>query len=214
MAEITVKGTGKKKFTPDEVHVYMDLTAKAEEYGKVFSLISSYSDGIKNDLNRIGFSKDDVKTTDFRVDPQYEGYDENGVWKQRLVGYNASHSMSLVFLKDDEKLNQVLNVLAMQESAPSFRVEYELSHIDEAKDEVLSHAVTVSRRKAEILASAAERKVGEILSITYGWKDAGAFVPLAYGKSVTRAAVSNTAMDLTPEDIEIEEDVTVVFELL
>ncbi|MGB4482777.1 MAG: SIMPL domain-containing protein, partial [bacterium] len=74
-----------------------------------------------------------------------------------------------------------------------------------------AEAVKNAARKAEVLADAAGVKLGPIIRIDYTWSD----IYIESNLSIRAFMVSESApdYDFTPEDIEITETVTTVWEI-
>ena len=96
-----------------------------------------------------------------------------------------------------------------------FSVSFLCSGYDEAYRQALAQAVEASRVKAETLALAAGKKLGEPMVITEGWQDTSA----RYGRSVNGASFkTEAAMDaggpaFQPGETEITANVTVTYRM-
>lgn len=217
---IRVTGKGKVSLKPDRIRLTITQTGLCAAYD---TAVAESADR-KQDMNALfaalGFEKSDLKTLSFNVDTQYESYqDKNHVWKQRLEGYRYTHRMKIVFPADHELLGKVLYAISHCPGAPEFSIEHTVSDPEEAKQQLLARAVIDSRRKAEVLTAAAGVSLGQLLSIDYSWQEIdfvshpmdGAF--LCDGVPAPTDAKSYR-MDIEADDIDVEDTVTVVWNLV
>ena len=94
-------------------------------------------------------------------------------------------------------------------------VSFLCSGYDEAYGQALTQAVEASRAKAETLAAAAGKKLGEAVTITEGWQDSSA----RYGKVMNSLTMEAAAMDTAgpafqPRETEISANVTVTYSMM
>ena len=147
---------------------------------------------------------------------RYENYrDENNVWKNRFLGYRFNHNMKLEFDADNERLGHVLYALGQTESRPEFRINYTVKDTEAAKNKLLAKAVADSKEKAKVLAEAAGVSLGDIVNIDYSWGEleiVSAPVERCM-MSAPNAAAGSYKMDIEPDDIDVTDTVTVVWEI-
>ena len=138
--------------------------------------------------------------------------------QQRFVGYKFVHDLKIEFDADNELLGKVLYALANASITPEFRLQYTVKDVESAKNELLSKAVADSKTKAEVLTKAAGVKIGEILNIDYSWAElelvAQPVRMLKASPAMANDAMGSYQMDITPEDIKVEDSVTVVWGLM
>ena len=104
-------------------------------------------------------------------------------------------------------------------SHPEFYIEYTIIDTEAAKNELLSRAVADSKAKAQILAAAADVQLGDIINIDYSWSEidliSRPFNRLTeledeyYDGEITL----DYNVDIEPDDIKVEDTVTVVWKI-
>lgn len=217
--ERTMKVTGKGKISvkPDLVQVLMDATKVCETYEEALAQSSAQTEQLKDAFCALGFERSDLKTLRFRVDTEYENYrDANNDWKQRFVGYKFFHGMKLEFDADNKKLGQVLYALAQTEACPEFRINYTVKDTEAAKNRLLAKAVADSKEKAKVLAEAAGVTLGDIVMVNYSWGEleiVSAPVERCMMNAPKAAMTDGYNMDIEPDDIDVTDTVTVVWEI-
>ena len=219
--ERTIKVTGKGKLMvkPDTIRLVFNLNDTRKTYEETLAESSKQTGIFKELFVKLGFAADALKTVSFNVNTKYESYqDEQKRWQQKFVGYKFVHDLKIEFDADNELLGKVLYALANASITPEFRLQYTVKDVESAKNELLSKAVADSKTKAEVLTKAAGVKLGEILNIDYSWAElelvAQPVRMLKASPAMANDAMGSYQMDITPEDIKVEDSVTVVWGLM
>ena len=220
MRTIRVTGKGQIKVRPDMTRITLSLEGTYPEYGEALRRSSQDTEQLKDLLTGFGFERSDLKTLNFHVDTEYESYKDHGTYKQRLVGYKYHHTMKVEFESDNERLGKVLYAIAHCQVRPEFRLSYTVKDPEAAKNELLGKAVTDARVKADVLTQAAGVTLKDIQSIDYSWGQINFEVQpmnrMLMAEECCDSAINEAGsydMDIEPEDIEVSDTVTVVWEI-
>lgn len=220
MRTIRVTGKGQIKAKPDMTRITLSLEGIYPEYGETLRRSSEDTERLKDLLAGFGFKRSDLKTLNFSVDTEYESYKDKGTYKQRFIGYKFHHLMKVEFDSDNDRLGQVLYALANCPVKPEFRLSYTVKDPEAAKNELLGKAVTDAKEKASVLTQAAGVSLKDIQSIDYSWGQINFEVqPMNRMLMVEEccAPVMDGAgsydMDIEPDDIEVSDTVTVLWEI-
>lgn len=220
MRTIRVTGKGQIKVRPDTTRITLTLTGLYPEYGEALRRSSEETEQVKELLAGFGFARTDLKTLSFRVDTEYESYKGKNAYKQRFAGYRFNHTMKLEFLSDNERLGKVLYALAKCPAKPEFRLSYTVSDPEAVKNELLGKAVADSREKAAVLTGAAGVALQDVQSIDYSWGQIDFEVrPMDRVMAMSRYSMDESMeagsydLDVEPDDIEVSDTVTVVWEI-
>ena len=214
---IRVMGKGMIKLRPDLTKLMITLEGVYKEYSESVEHSSKDTESLKELLSGFGFEKSDLKTIRFDVNPEYESYEEKNVYKERLVGYKYVHTMKIEFEPDNERLGKILYALAYSELYPTFSISYTVKDQEAAKNELLGKAVKDAKEKAAVLAAASEVTLKEIQRIDYSWGDMDFEVRPMNGMVMDRmfktVGAGSFDMDIEPDDIEVSDTVTIVWEI-
>ena len=220
MRTIRVTGKGQINIRPDMTRITLSLEGTYPEYGEALRRSSQDTEQLKDLLTGFGFDRSDLKTLNFHVDTEYESYKDHGAYKQRLVGYKYHHTMKVEFESDNERLGKVLYALAHCDVQPEFRLSYTVKDPEAAKNELLGKAVTDARVKATVLTQAAGVDLKDIQSIDYSWGQINFEVQpmnrMLMAEECCDSAINEVGsydMDIEPDDIEVSDTVTVVWEI-
>ena len=216
---VRVTGKGRIRIAPDVTRIFLTLSDRCPLYQKALEDSAKNTALLRGILTEQGFGPEDLKTVDFSVDPEYEGYQVKGVYKQRLAGYRYRHEMKIEFASDTARLGRILTALSGCPANPELSIAYAVRDPEKAKNELLSRAVRDAREKARVLAEAAGLTLGEILTVDYSWGE------IEFERRPVRMELMNDAdadfltkkesveMDVTPDDLETTDTVTVVWEI-
>ena len=221
MRTIRVTGKGQIKVKPDTTRITISLEGTWPEYGETLRPSSQDTERLKDLLSAFGFARSDLKTLNFNVETEYESYQDRGTYKQRFIGYRFTHMMKVEFPSDNDRLGKVLYALANCPLKPEFRLSYTVSDPEAAKNDLLGKAVTDAKEKASVLTQAAGVTLKDIQSIDYSWGEIDfEYRPmnrmLMADEYLARPMVAESAgydMDIEPDDIEVSDTVTVLWEI-
>ena len=200
--EVTVSGSGTVKLTPDKASIIFGVTTQKKNSEDVDRVISV--------LTGRGIEEKSIRTSDYSMYPQYD-YSTNG--EQKIVGYNVTTTLTI----QDQDISEVGKLISACVAAGINNVDnisFLCSGFDEAYSEALSRAVEAARKKAEVLAHAAGKSLGDPVVITEGYQNTSA----RYAKTANFAldAVAESAASgptLMPGETEITANVTVTYEM-
>lgn len=220
MRTIRVTGKGQIKLKPDMTRIVITMEGTYPEYSETLCHSSEDTEAIKDLLAAYEFERSDLKTLDFSVDTEYESYKEHGAYKQRFVGYKYHHLMKVEFDSDNGRLGRILYALANSQLRPEFRISYTIKDQETAKNQLLGKAVSDAMEKADTLARAATVTLKDIQSIDYSWGQINFEVhPMSRmlvaeeGLASPMAAPGSYDMDIEPDDIEVSDTVTLLWEI-
>ena len=217
MRTIRVTGKGKLKVHPDMTRIVITLEGIKPEYGETLKRSAEETEQLKDTLEPFGFERSDLKTLSFSVDTEYESYKVRDEYKRRFVGYKFTHVLKVEFDSDNQRLGKVLYALANCQLHPEFRLSYTVKDPEAVKNELLGKAVQDAVAKAGVLSTAAGVKLGEIQTVDYSWGEIDFEVrPMTRDLEMRDCLMEPTCgydLDIEPDDIDVQDTVTVVWEI-
>ena len=214
---ITIKGIGKLSLKPDQTVVSLMLKTVHADYDKAMDEAAKHLEQLRSAIAEIGFTKDDLKTTSFDVGTEYENErDKNGNYKQIFVGYRVTHGLKLEFDFDSQRLSKVLGAIAVCIAEPELNVQFTVKDKEAVDAALLQSACANAKAKAEILTKASGVTLGELVSIDYNWGELHLCSPTHYEMDppcMARASAAPTDMDIEPDDIDVSDSITFVWEI-
>lgn len=213
---IKVTGSGKIKLPADTTRITATVSGLFREYAESLKHGAEDTEEICRALSACGFERGDIKTLDFSVNTEYEGYEENGVYKNRLSGYRYRHTLKFEFPSDNKRLGAVLYALSNCGAAPEFNISYTVKDREKAKNALLASAVKDAEKKARTLTAASGVALKGVHSINYSFGDTDFEIrPVRVNAVMSKRAAPEAAYDMNvqPDDIEVSDTVTVVWEI-
>lgn len=205
--EITVSASGSVRLVPDKASVSFGITTQ-EASAELAQ--SANSEAVKNviaALAGLGVEEKSIRTTNYSMYPQYDYSDSEG---QRIVGYTVRTSMSIQD-QDLENVGKLLSDCVAAGINSVDNISFLCSGYEEAYHEALTEAVKNARLKAEVLALAAGKTLGDAVVIAEGWQDSSARYERSAGSlAYTADAVANGPSFMPGESV-ITANVTVTY---
>lgn len=219
MREMRVTGRGRISVKPDRIRLMLTLSDVKKDYDKALKEASAKSAELQKAFCGCGFSEEDLKTVNFSVDAEYTGYsDKDGNWKQRFVGYRFNQMLKIEFPLDNDRLGQILYALAKSGVKSEFRIQYTVSNPEACRNELLGKAVSDAKEKAAVLAEASGVKLGAIQAIDYSFGTMEIYSEPVNFRSmkVAESCCEDSAygMNIVADDIQLDDNVTVRFEIM
>ena len=214
---ITVKVMGNVKTAPDYVVVPMNLEAQGMEYEETMEQAAHQIDYLNTSLEAVGFEKKSVKTTNFNVRTAYESVkDKNGNYKSVFNGYVCSHRLKVEFDFDTKRLAQTLSAISKSLAKPELSIAFTVKDPSAVNKELLKSATINAREKAKVLCEASDVELGDLLTIDYNWGELNIVSRTDYMLEERVMAMPMRAMadmDIQPDDIEVSDTATFVWEI-
>lgn len=212
---ITVKGTGNVSIKPDLIVITLNLETLNHDYDRTMELAAEAVKDLQTAAQSIGFEKNDLKTTSFNIRTHYKSYrDKDNNYKNRFDGYACEQGLKLEFDFDTALMSKVLKAIAKAQTNPQLNVLFSIKDKAAVSEELLISATENAKHKAEILTKASGVTLGELINIDYNWGELNLFSQTRYDVELKNMIVSEAAApDIEPDDIDLRDTVTFVWEI-
>lgn len=212
---IHIKGTGTASATPDYIVITLELIAHHMEYANAMRVGAQQVEMLREAVKEAGFSAEDLKTTNFDVDTEYENeeYKEDGRTRYHRIfmGYDCKHSLKLSFDFDNERLEKAMTAIGDCLSKPEVSIAFTLKDKQALRDQILESAAQDAHRKAEILCKSSGVALGELLRIEYSWDEA--HISHYFDMKMQCCEAAAPSYDFHPEEIEAGDTVDFYWEI-
>jgi uncharacterized protein YggE len=202
---LRVSGTAEVSLVPDRVSFTVGVETTAAQVADAVEQNNQRARAVIDALVAAGVDKTRIRTTSLSLQPQYEHREGR---TPQIVGYHASNSVTVTSDRTAE-VGKLLQAAINAGANQVLQLAYTASKPGKARDDGLAAAFADARSKAEVLARAAGRTLGQALSIVEGSLPPPR--PLFMERNVMAAAVSDVPAE--PGMLETSVTVTVVFEL-
>jgi uncharacterized protein YggE len=206
---IEVKGTGTYKTMPDLGVLNAEASVVSEKFADAVKGLTAKTEKLTAQLQMVGFKKEEIKTADFSVA-------KNIVWENNSnveKGYIARQHISVEFPNTKEKIGALITSFMSSENDIRFSFVFTLSDTRQTmvKDELLKRAVNDARARADVIAAAAQQKMGNVKHISYGASMQRPVYQAAMYK--TLSADNERAQGFDVKEMFFTDEVTIVWEL-
>lgn len=211
---IRVNVQEKLKVAPDKVEFDICLTGRSADYAGAVKEVSSKLDILTADLAGVGVAAEEIKTEDLEVGERYEDRAENGTHTREVCGYECVDSLSLRVENEPAIVDKVLNVLLGSKAEVKLEVRYVLDNAQPYTDQLLTTAMAHAKHKAEIIAMATGKSLGEVVDVEYNISPRNLYSATQYPAGrLLGANGCSVNMNIHPSGVEIGESVVVTFDI-
>lgn len=218
MRIITVKGIGNVSARPDYIILSLNIEVLSETYDRAMSEAAERIERLQGAAVRVGYRKEDLKTTSFDVQTRYENVkDRQGNYKREFAGYACSYRLKLAFDFDSKQLAKVISAIADCGAQPELSIAFTVKNPARVSEELLINATENARAKAEILCKASGSTLGQLLNIDYNWGELNVFSRTSYDVEdciqPLMAMSKCAAPEIEPVDIDVTDTVAFTWEI-
>lgn len=156
---ITVSGQGDVTATPDIFSVNASSQAQGSDIDAMKSRVDDQIEAMLDLADDLDIAESQTRATEFRVTPQWQYQPE-----RKLIGHQVSRAVHFR-VEGLDTYAELLDGLAKLNIRDIQPAGSEVSNADALSETALKNAVEDARQRAEILATAAGRDVGEAIRI-------------------------------------------------
>ena len=217
MGQLRVTGKGRLSLHPDTIVVKFRSSAVYTDYAETIAMASKATKDLKALIAKAGIDGELLKTRNLDIRPKHETYyDNKDHMHQKFIGYEYTHSSHIKIDNDNKVLGRLLYEVSTSPLDVEFDISYTVKDIEKAKNDLLREAVKDAKMKAEVLSEAAGVKLKGIVDINYSWGEIEIYShPISFEACECKSAqISNSFdIDIDADDIDVNDSVTVVWEI-
>ena len=208
-AKVIVTGKSTIKVVPDKVEVSLGVVSQSYDVAEAQAQNTAAMDIVIAKLAELGVPDDSIRTTSYNVYPNYDW--SSG--KDQIIGYTVDSTLTV----SDRSVDEVGTLLSACVNAGANEIRgltFSYSDYDAVYLEALKAAVGAARVKAEALAEAAGRTLGEASIISEGYQNTAVrYSGLDKALYDADATAEMASAAILPGQVDIEAKVTVTYEM-
>ena len=209
---IAVKGIGRLSVKPDQIQLTLKIKAENKDYNLMMDEANEKLESLTASLTSSGFTTEDLKTGAVSIDSRYEYVrKDDGAQTREFVGYTYSQAINVKFPMDMDLLSKAVSSISCSNVSPELSISFTLADGDALRDKLLKMAAEDARHKAEVISKASGTTLGSVKEISYDIE--GCKIQAPTQAHVLRSCSSESMLNLTPEEIIVEESVFFVWGL-
>lgn len=156
--EIAVQGRGEVSVRPDVAKITLGLTTGPQPTAKAaLDGLAKKFQGIVAAVKSQGIKDEDVKTSNFSIQPVYDFADG----RQTIRGFEATESLE-VKIRDLDKIGDVLAKTTAEGVNQAGGISFEIDDQDQARDQAEEEAIKDARENAERLVKTLGVRLGRV----------------------------------------------------
>lgn len=207
-AQIEVTGVANRSIAPTYATLHLGITSMADNVSAAKSENDRVMSELIANLAKLGITKNNIQTSNFSVNPQYDYQTVKGQRDRQVLSYTVSNNVT-VRINDLNKISQVIDtsVNAGANNIQSLSFDADISQ--DLTDQLTTEAVRNGRHQAEVIAAA----LGQQLK---GIKEASISSTSTYEMDSTprlykAAALGGTSTPVEQGDLSVVKTVNLVF---
>ncbi len=201
---LTVTGNGEIKVDPDRASIYIGVHTEDPDAKAAVSKNTAQTTQVIDALKAMGIDPKDIQTSNYSVYPQQNYGPDNQVKGTTFMVDNTVN----VTVRDLNKLGDILSEAANVGANNISGIQFDLSNKDTAMNDARSQAIAQGKQIATEMAKAAGVTLGEIQSMSFS---GGVPSPIFMSKDAFAREAAAPAVPVSPGQIDISADVTIVF---
>ena len=203
---LTVTGTGESKTKPDIATLNISVERKGKTASEAASVNANAAQKLIDALERTGILEKDIQTSNISINPIYKTNTGSFESESKIIGYQANNSLQVTIRKISD-VGHTIDVIVLTGDYIISSVDFSLENNDAAEADALKKAVSDARRKADVVATASEKTITGIKTISVG--GIGGIFP----KSLGGASAESFSTPVLPGDISVSSSVSIEYTL-
>ena len=208
---LKVTGTGTVYVTADRASASLGVTMTGEDLGELQQQVNETVSAICAALQEAGLDEKDISTNYIYISPRYDYSGE----MERMVGYSINNSLTIT-TDDIDSIGTYIDA-AFAAGANTFdSISFSVKDESQAQTKALELAVEDAQSKAQVIAAAAGRELGGILTISQGSEDEYSYYNSTAGSGMymrEASAMDGAATTVRAAQIRVNAQVQISYEL-
>jgi uncharacterized protein len=205
---VTVSGEAKTQQKNQTARFSAGVNSIYDDKDKAIQEVNQKMQALIDAVKGFGIPQEDIKTQNISVYQSEEMYYDSGTQKSRPGQWRVSNSIEIK-LKDITRATALSEILSSSGATTIYGPDFSIDDTDEASKELLQKAIDNAREKAEIMANASNKNLGEVLSVNEGYTQS----PGIYSMALDAGGRGGGGSPTEPGSQTISKSVTVTFEL-
>lgn len=205
---LSVNGNGKVYLTPDIAYINIGVHAEGSAAAETVADNNSKTSKVVDAIKQFGVDAKDIQTINFSIYPQ-QVFDPQG----RPTGeikYSVDNTV-YVTVRDIQKIGDLLDIVVKSGANTISGIQFDVADKSKAISDARKAAVADARATAEELAAAAGVTLGDVQTISV--YSSGSPVPMYEAKSAAPMAAADSSVPVSPGQLLISVDVSIVYEI-
>jgi hypothetical protein len=208
-SQLEVSGSAQLSMSPDTGILNISLSQLEMKFGEAISGLDKKAKDIKAQIQKMGFSKEDIMTDNFQV-RKNTIYRNN---RQIDSGYVATQQVHLEFKNTVPNLSKILSQFSESTSEFDLSFSFKLSDAlrESVQDQLIQMATEDAFKKAKLISTASGTSLQKVIRIQYGNSFNGGIG--VQNDMMSLQAASKMSEGFTPSDLDFSASILVVWSI-
>jgi len=207
---VTVQGSAHLDVIPDQAMVTIGVVTTTPTATEARQDNATITLSIQQKLLGLGIAKDNIRTSQYTFNPVYSNdTDRSGLKAPVITGYRVNNTVT-VLTDDIDGVGTVIDTALAAGANQISGIRFQKKAEEQMKQAVLQGAVHEATTKAEAIATALGKRLGQPLTVT----ENGVFVQAPEFGRVLFKADAASATPVAAGTVQVNGSVSIVFELL
>ena len=208
-AGITVSGTAERMVQPDLAYIELGVETRGDTAQSAVAQNAEIMSRVMQQLQAASIAKEDLATSNFSLSPQYH-YPKGEA--PVLTGYLASNLLRITLRGEDlGRIGEVIDITTEAGINKVQNITFTVEKSQELELELLAEAVKNGKKKAQIMAQAADVKLGKLLDLSNSY---ASILPFRMNVREDFAVMKTAASTpIQPGEIKISAQVNLQYDL-
>jgi uncharacterized protein YggE len=207
---VTAGADGKYEAAPDTAVIQFNIGAQENTSQAAYDRASRAAEQVRKLMRTNGIDPASAQMGSYSISPVFDYKSP----KRKLVGYTVNTGVTLK-VKDFSKIGPIVQQLTDLDLTDSQSITYTLDNMEAAKAKAVADAYHKARATAEIIASASNRPLGDLLQASVDSFEPGIHPLPMNGRSFAQLSTLEKAPteQFTPQTITVTAHVNAIFVL-
>lgn len=207
---VTAGADGKYEAAPDTAVIQFNIAAQENTSQAAYDRASRTAEQVRQLMRTNGIDPASAQMGSYSISPVFDYKSP----KRKLVGYTVNTGVTLK-VKDFSKIGPIVQQLTDLDLTDSQSITYTLDNMEAAKAKAVADAYHKARATAEIIASASNRPLGDLLQASVDSFEPGIHPLPMNGRSFAQLSTLEKAPteQFTPQTITVTAHVNAIFVL-
>ncbi|EJW98094.1 protein containing DUF541, partial [gut metagenome] len=187
-----------------------------DTYDEAYVQAKSNTERLSQIMKEVSLDVTLPKTIWLNIDKKTQNeYDKFGNYKSdKFIGFQLDHKVRIDLGMDNVLLNNIIKRIGKMLKQAEINIGYTVRDPRPSQLKMLERAVKDAKEKATIMANACDCKLGLVKEINYSVQELHIYSQARMIHGADEAMCCNEeSLDITPEDLAVSDDVTVVWYL-
>lgn len=206
--QISVSASASRTISPTYALLSLGISTSAADVGQAKVENDRVMSAVVSRLQALGVTKNNIKTSYFNVNPQYD-YSANNGGANKVKGYTVTNRVT-VRINDLNNVSKIIDGTVNAGATSVDSLQFNADITPDLTDQLITEAVKSGRHQADVVAAAAGEQVGKL-------KSANVTTNSTYSNDVSprlykvKAVALSSSTPIEKGDITVTQNVDLVF---